>query len=144
VVQVFNATNADAQGRYRAALRVIEKQGVRLEHLHVQDNKLFLQGVAPSEAAKNKVWDEIKRVNPNYDDINADIAVAQTQAAAASAGGGQSSHTYTVQPGDNLSKISKQFYGDANKYTQIFEASKDNLSDPNNVKAGQVLTIPNR
>jgi nucleoid-associated protein YgaU len=47
-----------------------------------------------------------------------------------------------VQPGDSLSKISKQFYGDANKYMKIFEANKDKLDDPDKVKAGMQLLIP--
>ncbi len=50
--------------------------------------------------------------------------------------------TYTVQAGDNLSKISKQFYGDASKYMKIFDANKDQLKDPNMIKPGQVLKIP--
>jgi len=45
-----------------------------------------------------------------------------------------------VKPGDNLSKISKYFYGDANQYTKIAEANK--LADPNKIKAGQQLVIP--
>jgi len=47
-----------------------------------------------------------------------------------------------VQPGDSLSKISKQFYGDANKYLSIFEANKDKMSDPDKVKVGTELKIP--
>jgi len=47
-----------------------------------------------------------------------------------------------VQPGDSLSKISKQFYGDANKYMKIFEANKDKLTDPNKVNVGTQLLIP--
>jgi nucleoid-associated protein YgaU len=50
--------------------------------------------------------------------------------------------TYTVQPGDSLSKISKQFYGNANQYMKIFEANKDKLSDPDKIKAGMELMIP--
>lgn len=49
---------------------------------------------------------------------------------------------YTVESGDNLSKIAKQFYGDANKYPQIFEANKPMLSDPDKIYPGQVLRIP--
>jgi nucleoid-associated protein YgaU len=48
--------------------------------------------------------------------------------------------TYTVRPGDNLSKISKQFYGDANKYMTIAKAN--NLQDPDKIKVGQELVIP--
>ena len=49
---------------------------------------------------------------------------------------------YTVVSGDTLSKISKQFYGDANKYMKIFEANKPMLSDPNKIYPGQKLRIP--
>jgi nucleoid-associated protein YgaU len=44
--------------------------------------------------------------------------------------------------GNSLSKISKQFYGDANRYMKIFDASKDQLHDTNKVAPGQVLKIP--
>ncbi|MGC1548682.1 MAG: LysM peptidoglycan-binding domain-containing protein [Rhodanobacter sp.] len=50
--------------------------------------------------------------------------------------------TYTVQSGDNLSKIAKQFYGNANAYQQIFDANRDQLSSPDRIKPGQVLKIP--
>lgn len=49
---------------------------------------------------------------------------------------------YTVVSGDTLSKISKQFYGDANKYNTIFEANKPMLSHPDKIYPGQVLRIP--
>lgn len=49
---------------------------------------------------------------------------------------------YTVQSGDSLSKIAKEFYGDAMKYPVIFEANKPMLSDPNKIYPGQVLRIP--
>jgi nucleoid-associated protein YgaU len=50
--------------------------------------------------------------------------------------------TYEVQKGDNLSKIARHIYGDANKWKQIFEANKDKLKDPDKIFPGQVLTIP--
>jgi nucleoid-associated protein YgaU len=49
---------------------------------------------------------------------------------------------YTVRSGDSLSKIAKQYYGDAQKYPAIFEANKPMLSDPNKIYPGQVLRIP--
>ena len=52
------------------------------------------------------------------------------------------SQMYTVVKGDNLSKISKAFYGTPNKYTQIFEANKPMLSHPDKIYPGQVLRIP--
>ncbi len=49
---------------------------------------------------------------------------------------------YTVVSGDTLSKISKQAYGDANKYMKIFEANKPMLTHPDKIYPGQVLRIP--
>jgi nucleoid-associated protein YgaU len=122
----------------------MQAQNVRLENLNMADNKLYIRAEAPSQDVKNKVWDQIKLVDPSFSDLTADIdAPAAAAAAAASAGGSSSAaRTYTVQPGDSLSKISKQFYGDANKYMKIFEANKDKLSDPDKVRAGMDLVIP--
>jgi nucleoid-associated protein YgaU len=49
---------------------------------------------------------------------------------------------HTVVSGDNLSKIAKKFYGDANKYPAIFEANKPMLSHPDKIYPGQALRIP--
>ena len=51
--------------------------------------------------------------------------------------------TYTVKSGDCLYNIAKKYYGDGSKYTKIYEANKKIIgSNPNLIKAGQVLTIP--
>jgi uncharacterized protein YidB (DUF937 family) len=50
--------------------------------------------------------------------------------------------TYTVVAGDNLSKIAKRFYGDANKWKKIFEANTDIIKNPDLIKPGQTLKIP--
>jgi nucleoid-associated protein YgaU len=132
------------KAKYQSVLNFMQAQNVRLENLNMADNKLYIRAEAPSQDLKNKVWDQIKLVDPSFSDLSADIdAPAAAAAAAASAGGPSSSaRTYTVQPGDSLSKISKQFYGDANKYMKIFEANKDKLSDPDKVRAGMDLVIP--
>jgi nucleoid-associated protein YgaU len=62
--------------------------------------------------------------------------------AGASISGGQNQRHYTVQAGDTLSKISKQFYGDASQYMKIFEANRGVLKDPNRISPGQELVIP--
>lgn len=49
---------------------------------------------------------------------------------------------YTVKSGDTLSKISKEFYGDANQYNKIFEANRPLLKDADDIFPGQVLRIP--
>ncbi len=50
--------------------------------------------------------------------------------------------TYTVQAGDTLSKIAKEYYGDANQHHAIYEANRDKLDNPNDIKVGQELKIP--
>jgi nucleoid-associated protein YgaU len=49
---------------------------------------------------------------------------------------------YTVQAGDTLSAIAERFYGVANLYPRVFEANRDQISDPNLIFPGQVLRIP--
>ena len=131
--------------KYQTLLTVSDQEKIQFLNLHVQDNKLFIRGIAPSEDAKNKFWDQVKLVNPNADDITADISVDQSRAMGAAAGGGgqgASGQTYEVKSGDNLSKISKQFYGDANEYMRIFYANRDKLNDPDKIQIGQKLVIP--
>ncbi len=129
--------------KYQSVLTAIQSQGIQLEHQHVQDNKLFLQGKAPSEQAKNNVWNAIKAVDPTYSDLTAEFDVDPTIAAAAPAPDPSAKEqTYTVKAGDSLSKISQEFYGHANAYQKIFEANRDQLSDPDHIRAGQTLKIP--
>jgi nucleoid-associated protein YgaU len=131
------STLEELKTKYAPAIQAIEEQGVSLQNLHVQDNKLFIKGRAPSEAAKGHVWTAIKSVDPQFADLTADITVDPSLPAAKA-----KEQSYTVQSGDTLSKISKQFYGDANRYLKIFDANKDVLSDPDKIKPGQVLKIP--
>ena len=56
--------------------------------------------------------------------------------------GATAEQTYTVQKGDTLSHISQQFYGKASRWNRIFEANRDQLDDPDLIKPGQVLKIP--
>lgn len=133
--------------KYQAALNLADQERLQFQNLHVQDNKLFIRAVAPSQEAANKFWDQLKLINPNLDDVTADITVSQQQAQSVTAGAGQGgqaagAQTYTVKSGDTLSKISRQFYGDANEYMRIFYANRDKLRDPDKIQVGQQLVIP--
>jgi nucleoid-associated protein YgaU len=114
--------------KYQPVLDTIQREGAEVQGLSLDGNQLFLKAMAVSEASKNRIWDAIKAVDPNYKDLKHDIEFRQ------------GSQTYTVQPGDNLSKISKRYYGDANKYPVIAQAN--NLADPDKIKVGQELVIP--
>jgi LysM repeat protein len=137
----------ELKNKYQAALNIVKQKGVSLSHLHVQDNKLFIQGAAPSEAIKNEVWNQIKAVDPSYSDVTCDLSVDSSlappaEAAPAPTPADAAPRSYTVQAGDTLSKIAQQFYGSANEYPKIFEANRDKLSNPDKIQVGQELVIP--
>ena len=104
-----------------------------------RDGKLYWKGTVATEAERNEIWNAIKTIPTWQTDIIADIQVTGGPAAAAAPAPAK---TYTVQAGDSLSKIAKQHLGDANAYMKIFEANKDQLSDPDKIKPGQVLRLP--
>lgn len=103
-----------------------------------RDGKLHFTGTVGSEAEKNAIWDAIKTVPDWRTDVVADVKVVARPGSAAPA----AARTYTVKAGDTLSKISKEYFGDANDYMKIFNANKDQLTDPDKIKPGQVLKIP--
>ncbi len=130
--------------KYQTVLTTADQQQIQFLNLHVESNKLYIKATAPSEDAKNKFWDQVKLVNPNADDITAEITVDEKRAMGAAAGTGQApgGESYTIKGGDTLSKISKQFYGDSNEYMRIFYANRDKLNDPDKIQVGQQLVIP--
>lgn len=105
-----------------------------------RDGKLYFKGTVATEAEKNELWTAIKTIPTWQTDVVADIQVTGGPAAAPAAPA--AAKTYTVKPGDTLSGIAKQFLGNANAYMKIFELNKDQLSDPNKIKPGQVLKLP--
>ena len=135
----------ELKSKYQSVLNFIEQQqNTQLQNVNMEGDKLFIRASAPSQDVKNKIWDQIKLVDPNFSDLTADIQAPAAAAAAAAAGGAPTSGTrmYTVKPGDSLSKISQEVYGHANQYMKIFEANKDKLPDPDKVRAGMELVIP--
>lgn len=104
-----------------------------------RDGKLHFVGSVRTEAEKNEIWNAIKTIPTWQNDIVADIKVTGGGEAAAPAAAGR---TYTVKSGDTLSKIAREYLGDANAYMKIFDANKDQLSNPDMIKPGQVLKIP--
>ena len=111
-----------------------------------RDGKLYFNGTVNSVEEKNQIWNALKTVSGWEKDVVADIKVnapaARPAPATASAGAAPATVTYTVQPGDTLSGIAKKFLGNANEYMDIFNANRDQLTDPDMIKPGQVLKIP--
>jgi nucleoid-associated protein YgaU len=108
-----------------------------------REGKLYFHGTVPTQAEVNKIWDAIKTIPDWRNDIVADIkATGAPQPSAAGTAGTSTESTYTVKSGDTLSKIAREKLGDANAYMEIFNANTDVLTDPNKIKPGQVLKIP--
>src|SRR5258705_1620094 len=100
-----------------------------------RDGKLHFKGSVATEAEKNALWDAIKTIPTWKQDIVADIQVTGGPAPAAA-------KTYTVKAGDTLGHIAKEHLGNAGAYLKIFELNKDQLTDADKIKPGQVLRLP--
>ena len=125
--------------KYNHAIQVAK--GFRMQgSAEEREGKLYFKGMVKNQDEVNKIWDAIKTVPDWRNDIVAEVTI-DPNAAPTAQGGGQA-HTYTVQSGDTLSKIAKAHLGDANAYMKIFEANKDQLTDPDKIRPGQVLKIP--
>jgi nucleoid-associated protein YgaU len=114
--------------KYQPVLTTLEIESARVEPLSLDGEQLALTATVVSEASKNRVWDSIKSVDSGFADLKHNIQVVAGE------------QVYTVRSGDNLSKISKYFYGNANKYLDIAKAN--GLADPDKIRVGQTLTIP--
>ena len=126
--------------KYQSVLNMILQKGVRLAHVHVQDNKLFIQGAAPSQEVKNDVWNQIKLVDSSFSDLTCDLTVDPSLAPAAAA---PTQRTYTVVAGDSLWKIAAKFYKNGAEYPKIIAANPGKLKDEKTViHPGDVLVIP--
>jgi nucleoid-associated protein YgaU len=104
-----------------------------------RDGKLHWKGTVATDAEKNEIWTAIKTIPTWQKDIVADIQVTGGPAAATSSAAAKS---YTVKAGDTLSAIAREHLGSAGAYMKIFELNKDQLSDPDKIKPGQVLRLP--
>ena len=122
------------QEKYQTILELARQNGTSYD-LSEADGVLHITGTAPSEEAKQQLWDEYNRIDPDYraGDLMLNVSVGSE----AAAGGGE--HTYTVESGDNLSKIGQKY---GMTWQQIYEANKDQISDPDVIHPGQQLRIP--
>jgi len=140
---------AELKTKYKSVLDLMTQLGVSLKNLHVQENKLVLRGEAKTKADSFKVWDQIKKVDAKFQaDLMAEIsflsdsAPAKPTAPAPSAPAKPAPKIHTVVAGDTLSAIAKKYYGKSGEYMKIFEANKDKLKNPDQIKPGQELVIP--
>ena len=110
-------------------IKEFEPYGAKFVGSELVGEQYHLVAQVPSEVVLNRVWDQIKKIDPQYTDLKHEIT---------NTGGAEGD--YTIQPGDNLSKVSRLFYGNPNKYEAIAKAN--NLADANKVKIGEQIRIP--
>jgi nucleoid-associated protein YgaU len=103
--------------------------GATVDAVDLAGEQLHLKASVPSTVVANRVWDEIKKVDPSYADLKHEIVTT-----------GGTEQPYTIKSGDMLSKIAQLFYGNGNKYPKIAEANA--IKDPNNVPIGTKLMLP--
>ena len=83
--------------------------------------------ISIAEKAKTQLQGEVDQLKKQLEEAEKKLAEARA---------------YVVKPGDSLSKIAQQVYGDLNRWTEIFEANKDQIKDPNVISAGMKLRLP--
>lgn len=118
--------------KYEPVISTIQQfteYGAKLEAVDLEGEQLHVKGSVPSQVVANRVWDVIKQVDPTFSDLKHEIITT-----------GGAEQPYTIKSGDNLSKVSKLFYGDANKYNKIAQAN--GIADPDKIRAGQQINVP--
>ena len=118
------------QEKYQSLIDMAHQVGVANLNVTEGDGFIKMEGSAPSAEAKQQLWDEYNRIDPDYrsGDLVLDISAPEA-----------TSSTYTVQSGDSLSKIGTH-YGIS--WQKIYDANRDKLDNPDKIFPGQELTIP--
>jgi nucleoid-associated protein YgaU len=123
--------------KYQPLINLAKQMGA--DNLVIQDNgtSLSIEGTVPTEADKQRLWEEYNRIDP---DMRSGDLVLNVQAGRA--GGFEGEEEYTVKSGDTLSEIAQRYEGIS--WRQIWEANRDQINDPDLIHPGQKLRIPKR
>lgn len=118
--------------KYNEVINLAEQSGVSDLKINEQNNVLYVSGTAASDDVKQKIWSAYQRIDPDMraGDMVLDIQVTENP----------NQQTYTVKSGDSLSKIAGSYPGIT--WQEIFQANKDQISNPDLIHPGQVLKIP--
>ncbi len=119
--------------KYNDVLELGKQLDVKNGDVKEEGGKLHVKGTTTYALDKDLLWDKIKTHSNWENEIVADIKVEKTDIYG----------VYTVKSGDTLSKIAKQLFGNANRYMDIFNLNTDILKNPDLIKVGQKLKLPN-
>ena len=132
-MSTINPAGSNLQTKYQGVIDYARQNGVSDLQVREQNNVLYVDGVAPSEAVKKQVWNLYEQADPEM--RSGDMVLNMQVAAGATS-------EYEVKSGDSLSKIAQNYSGVS--WQDIFEANKDQISDPDKIFPGQVLKIPSK
>ncbi|HKG12911.1 MAG TPA: LysM peptidoglycan-binding domain-containing protein [Pyrinomonadaceae bacterium] len=124
--------------KYQSLIDLANQSGVSNLQVSEEGDVLHVSGTASSEEAKQKLWDEYNRIDP---DMRSGDLVLNIEVGGGGGQGGGGGETYTVKSGDTLSKIGSHH---GVSWQDIFEANKDTLKDPDKIFPGQTLRIPRK
>jgi len=99
-----------------------------------EGGKVVFRGTAPHQLEKDLFWDKLKSYAGWEGETNANLRVKSADIYG----------VYVVKSGDTLSKLAKEYLGDAKRYPEIFNVNKEVLTNPDLIKVGQHLKIPNK
>lgn len=100
--------------------------------IRFKDGTAYISGETADEATRERIILSVGNAR-GVGKVDEEIVVADP---------GPEAHFHTVAPGDTLWALSEKVYGDGSRYTEIFEANKPMLKDPDMIFPGQVLRCP--
>jgi hypothetical protein len=68
-------TDQDLKNKYQPVADFMSRNGFQIQHFHAENGKAVLAASAPTEYLKNRAWDEIKKVDPSFKDLQHNITV---------------------------------------------------------------------
>ena len=119
------------QEKYQSLLELANSNGTTYE-LSEGDGVLHINGTAPSDEAKQQLWAEYERLDPDFQSSDLILNIG-------TGAGDSGAKTYTVASGDSLSKIAGKY---GIQWKAIWDANRDILKDPDKIYPGQELKIP--
>jgi nucleoid-associated protein YgaU len=120
--------------KYSDLFALANEIGLKNPDVKEEGGKLKVSGQTAYQLDANRLWDNIKTHDGWENDIVANIQAEQTAVFG----------IHTVVAGDNLSKLAKEYLGEASRYMEIFKANAGTLTNPDMIKIGQKLNIPPR
>ncbi len=120
--------------KYRDLFALANQIGLENPDVKEEGGKLRISGQTEYQLDANRLWDNIKTHAGWETEIVADIQARRSDVFG----------VHTVVSGDTLSRLAKSYLGDAGRYREIFDANRDTLSNPDQIKVGRKLNIPPR